>query len=146
MHAVPDTATETRWPAFVAEAQRLGVRSTLSVGMPIREAVAGGLNFYATDVAAFDEQSIEAAKTFAGYAAVALANAHLYETTAALAAQMSDAMATRAVIEQAKGVLVAQQGLTPDEAFEILSRASQNGDRKLRDIAQAIVDGARRPG
>lgn len=77
---------------------------------------------------------------FAGYAAVALANAHLYETTSALAAQMADAMSTRAVIEQAKGVLIAQQHGSVGEAFDIVSRASQTGNRKLRDIAQAIVD------
>ncbi|MGH3745491.1 MAG: ANTAR domain-containing protein, partial [Mycobacteriales bacterium] len=86
------------------------------------------------------------ARTLAGYAAVALANAHLYETTSALAAQMADAMSSRAVIEQAKGVVIAQQHVDADEAFAILSRASQAANRKLRDIAQAVVDGARRDG
>jgi AmiR/NasT family two-component response regulator len=53
-------------------------------------------------------------------------------------------MATRSVIEQAKGVLVAQQGCTPDEAFDLLVRASQAGNRKLREVAAALVEGAQR--
>jgi AmiR/NasT family two-component response regulator len=57
---------------------------------------------------------------------------------------MAEAMSSRAVIEQAKGVLMAQQGVDADEAFAILSRASQVSNRKLRDIAQGIVLGARR--
>ena len=84
------------------------------------------------------------AETFAGYAAVAMANAHLYETTSALAQQMAEAMSSRAIIEQAKGILMAQQGVDSEAAFAMLSRASQTANRKLRDIAQAIVDGASR--
>lgn len=143
---VADTANERRWPDFAADAQSRGVGSSLSVGLPVQKAVTGALNIYALEPRAFDDDAVQLAQTFAGYAAVAMANAHLYSTTAALAEQMQQAMATRAVIEQAKGVLVAQQGCTPDEAFELLVRTSQAGNRKLRDVASALVDGARRGG
>ncbi len=144
VNVIADMDSEQRWPAFVAEAAAHGVCSSVSVGIPIRETVSGGLNLYSLERDAFDREAVLTARTFAGYAAVALANAHLYAATAALADQMSDAMASRAVIEQAKGVVIAQQRVTPDEAFEILARASQAANRKLRDIAQSIVDGAQR--
>jgi AmiR/NasT family two-component response regulator len=52
------------------------------------------------------------------------------------------AMETRPVIDQAKGVLIAERGCSPEEAFGMLSAASQRDNRKVRDIARAIVDGA----
>jgi GAF domain-containing protein len=136
---IVDMAAEERWPAYVPCALERGARSSLSVGLPIQHAVTGALNIYATEPNAFDVESVALAENFAGYAAVALANAHLYSTTAALAEQMQQAMASRAAIEQAKGVLIAQTGCTPDQAFDLLSRRSQNANRKLRDVAAQIV-------
>jgi AmiR/NasT family two-component response regulator len=57
---------------------------------------------------------------------------------------LREAFDSRPVIDQAKGMLVAARGCTPEEAFRILSEASQRENRKVRDIAQAMVDGARR--
>jgi GAF domain-containing protein len=139
---IDDMAAETRWPEYTPRAAEHGVHSSVSVGLPIQQAVTGALNVYATTVHAFDGEGIEIARTFASYAAVALANAHLYATTAALAEQMQHAMASRAVIEQAKGILVAQTRCTPEQAFDLLIRKSQHSNRKLRDIAQVIVDSA----
>ena len=136
---VPDMAAETRWPAFARQALAAGVHSSLSVALPLQEAVLGALNIYATQPAAFDQDGIEMARTFAGYAAVAIANARLYQNTATLAEDMRRAMETRAVIEQAKGILVAQQHCTPEQAFELLTRLSQTTHRKLRDCAADLV-------
>jgi GAF domain-containing protein len=136
---VPDMASEDRWPEFAKNAVAHGVKGSLSVGMPVEDTLAGALNIYATEANAFDDDAVELARTFAGYAAVALANVNLYSTTAALAEQMAEAMRSRAVIEQAKGILIVQQRVTAEEAFGILTRASQASNRKLRDIAQAIV-------
>jgi len=142
---VADMATESRWPTFTSNALKLGVKSSLSVGIPIHENITGALNMYSATPHSFDEDAVALATTFAGYAAVAIANAHLYSTTAALAAQMADAMASRAVIEQAKGILMAQRRCSADEAFQILSRASQVSNRKLRDVAHDIVAGTSQP-
>jgi len=136
---VPDMAAETRWPAFARQALAAGVRSSLSVALPLQEAVLGALNIYAAQPATFDRDAIELARTFAGYAAVAIANARLYQATATLAEDMRRAMETRAVIEQAKGILVAQQRCTPERAFEMLTRLSQSTHRKLRDCAADLV-------
>jgi transcriptional regulator with GAF, ATPase, and Fis domain len=120
---VPDMTAETRWPAFARQALAAGVHSSLSVALPLQEAVVGALNIYASQPAVFDQDAIEMARIFAGYAAVAIANVRLYQNTATLAEDMRRAMETRAVIEQAKGILVAQQHCTPEQAFELLTPA-----------------------
>ncbi len=139
---VDDMSSEERWPAYSKVAAAEGACSTLSVGMPFQHALTGAINIYARDAHAFDDTSVEVAETFAGYAAVAVTNVHLYESTATLASQMQEAMDSRAVIEQAKGILVAQRGGTPEDAFTLLSMASQHRNKKLRDIAAAIVERA----
>jgi GAF domain-containing protein len=141
---VDEMTTDRRWPAFAADAQAQGVASSMSVGLPLQKRVRAALNIYGERPRAFDDAAVELGRTFAGYAATVLANAHLYSSTAAFAEQMRTAMATRAVIEQAKGVLVAQEGCTPEQAFELLVRASQAGNRKLRDVAAATVAAAQK--
>ena len=141
---LPDLDTEERWPVWAAHARERGVASSLSVGLPIQEAVVGTLNVYATRPRAFDAEGVALAKTFAAYAAVALANAHLYESTATLARQMQTAMESRAVIEQAKGIIMGDRRCTSDEAFALLAKISQDTNRKVRDVAEALVERASR--
>ncbi|GIE99254.1 GAF and ANTAR domain-containing protein [Paractinoplanes rishiriensis] len=136
---IPDTDAEPRWADYAKRAAAAGVCSSMAVGLPVQEAVTGALNLYAVRKDAFDDDAIIAAQTFAGYAAVALANAHSYDSTATLARQMRDAMEHRAVIEQAKGIVMAQRRCTADEAFTLLSRTSQDSNRKLRDVAADLV-------
>jgi GAF domain-containing protein len=140
--SVADLAEEKRWPHYIPAALDAGVRSSLSVGLPVHESVAGALNLYATEPHVFDDEATAVAGTFSGYAAVALANAHLYDSTATLAGHMRAAMENRAVIEQAKGLIMAGRRCSSDEAFAILSKLSQDTNRKLRDVAAALVDTA----
>jgi GAF domain-containing protein len=143
--SVPDTATDDRWPDWSARARAAGAHSSLSIGLPVQEAVVGALNIYGTKPDAFDDDAITLAQTFASYAAVAMANAHLYDTTATLAHHMQTAMESRAVIEQAKGIVMAERRCTADEAFSILVKLSQDTNRKLREVAAALVERAARP-
>ena len=140
--SLPDMSRERRWPEFARRAMDSGVHSSLSIGLPVHTEVTGALNVYATRAAAFDAEAIELAQAFSGYAAVALANAHLYDTKASLAQQMQAAMQSRAVIEQAKGILMAGRRCSAEEAFRILSKLSQDTNRKLRDVAAALVQSA----
>jgi GAF domain-containing protein len=139
---IENVDTETRWPGYIPQAAAAGCHSSMSVGLPVHGSVAGALNIYATEPQAFDDDAVALAQTFAGYAAVALANAHLYDTQAALAYQMQTAMASRAVIEQAKGIIMGDRRCTAEQAFQILTKLSQDTNRKLRDVAQALVDSA----
>jgi len=140
--AIDDTATDDLYPDFSRLAAQNGVRHTLSMGMPIPQRTVGALNIYGTGAPVFDEDARRLAGTFAAYAAVSLANAALYTSTAELAEQMQQAMASRAVIEQAKGILLRDNRCSPEEAFAMLVKASSVSNRKLRDIAQSLVDGA----
>jgi GAF domain-containing protein len=136
-----DARQETRWPDYTRVAVERGSLSSLSAPVPIREGLHGGLNLYAVEASAFGGDAREVAGTFASYAAVAVHNMHLFESTRQLAENLDIAMRTRAVIEQAKGILMSQRGCDATEAFNLLAAASQRSNRKLRDIAQAIVNG-----
>ncbi|MEU8165174.1 GAF and ANTAR domain-containing protein [Micromonospora sp. NPDC049004] len=137
--SLPDMAIEQRWPQWAQRARDVGVGSSLSIGLPIQESVVGALNVYGGTAHAFDPPAVAVAEHFAAYAAVALANAHLYDSAATLAEQLREAMRSRAVIEQAKGIIMGERRCTPDEAFALLSKISQDTNRKVRDVAEALV-------
>jgi GAF domain-containing protein len=137
---IADTASDETYPEFAREARRQGVTNTVSIGLPIADRTIGALNVYGTDAGApFDQDAISTARTFAHYAAVALANASLYGSTAELAQQLQQALRSRAVIDQAKGIIMAQLRCSPDDAFRHLTSMSQGQNRKVRDVAAEIV-------
>lgn len=136
--------TDTPYPEFLRAAQRAGIRHTLSVALPVPGRVVGALNLYSAGTEVFSEHAEHTVGTLAGYAAVFIANAALYADAVDLAHQLQIAMASRAVIEQAKGVVMAQKGGSPDEAFTALARLSQTRNVKLRDLAQDVVQRAAR--
>ena len=141
---IDDTRTEQRWPDYVPRVLEVGVRSSLSMPLPYQGSTIGALNVYSSQHAAFaTPESVEVATAVAEAVAVAVANADAHDRLADHARNMRLAMESRAVIEQAKGVLMAQRHVDADAAFEILREASQRYNRKLREIAQAIVDGTR---
>jgi GAF domain-containing protein len=137
--SVPDTATDHRWDGWAVRAAAAGMGSVLSVGLPIVESVSGAVNIYGRPPKAFDDDTVLLAQQFAGYATVALANAHLHDSTANLAHHMQAAMESRAVIEQAKGIIMGERRCGADEAFAILTKISQDSNLKLRDVAAALV-------
>jgi GAF domain-containing protein len=126
----------------VDDAASKGVRSTLSVPLPVQRQVIGALNLYATELGVFDPEVVTLAEQFGDYAAVAIANTTLYMSAAQLAEQMQAAMTSRAVIEQAKGMLMVQRKCDADAAFDILVQLSQHSHRKLREVAQVVVEQA----
>jgi GAF domain-containing protein len=139
---IDDVRTEQRWPDYMAHAQEVGVRSSLSVPLPYQGSSIGALNIYSTKPAAFaTPEALEAGLETAEVVAVAVANAESHWQLGEQARNMRIALDSRAVIEQAKGVLMAQRHVDAEQAFEILREASQRYNRKLRDIAVGIVDG-----
>jgi transcriptional regulator with GAF, ATPase, and Fis domain len=131
---------------FCATAQRQGVSHTMSVGLPVATRFVGALNIYNSTGQPFSDDSDRIAGTFAGFAGIVLANVGLYHDAADLAAQLQAAMKTRSVIEQAKGIIMADKHCSGDEAFKLLTRLSQNQNVKLRIVAQALVDNIAQPG
>jgi GAF domain-containing protein len=140
---VDDMPTEGRWADYPRVAVERGCYSSLSAPLPIADQVVGALNLYSGTPRAFDDEARDLAVTFTRYAAVAVANAFQYETTARLAEDLRRALDSRATIEQAKGILMAQRGCDADEAFHVLTQFSQHTHRKLRDIAATVVEQAR---
>jgi GAF domain-containing protein len=137
---IDDVHTETRWPDYMAHVAATGVRSSLSVPLPYQGTSVGALNIYSTKGAAFaTPESLQAGLEVAEAIAVAVVNADAHAQLSDQARNMRLAMDSRAVIEQAKGVLMAQRHVDADQAFEILREASQRYNRKLRDIALGIV-------
>jgi GAF domain-containing protein len=139
--AVEDTAQSRRWTEFEARAAAEGIGSSLSVPLAVGDSGVGALSLYAPGAGAFAETQLRlahgVAAVVAGLLALALGRAeqtHLVENLRA-------ALAARAIIDQALGILMAQQRCTSDEAFVILRKASQNRNIKLRDLATGIVQG-----
>ena len=144
---IDDMRTETRWPDYVAHVlTATPVLSSLSVPLPYQGSAIGALNNYSTKPAAFaSPESLRAGTDVAEVIAVAVANADAHAQLFDQARNMRVAMESRAVIEQAKGVLMAQRHVDAEQAFEILREASQRYNRKLRDIAAGIVESTAEP-
>jgi GAF domain-containing protein len=137
---VDDMRTETRWPTYVPRVVAQGVRSSLSIPLPFQDTSIGALNNYSSQPSAFaSDESLEAGLEVAEVVAVAVANATAHAELGEQTRNIRLAMESRAVIEQAKGVLMAQRHVDANQAFELLREASQRYNRKLRDIAQGIV-------
>jgi GAF domain-containing protein len=142
--AIDDTAHTDTYPDFGRLAARHGVTHTMSIGLPVEQRTVGALNVYGMDGTPFDESTAELARAFASYAAVSVANAGVYASTATLAENLQKALESRAVIDQAKGILMREHHYSADAAFDELVRLSNNSNRRLRGIAQDIVDDVQR--
>lgn len=136
---VDDMATETRWPRFAPAAAERGVLSCLSLPLIAQDAAVGALSLYALAAKAFGPEETRRAEKFAEPAAGALALGLRLVTYADLIDQLRASLASRAVIDQAVGVIMGQERCTQDKAFAALRTASQNRNVKLRDIAREFV-------
>lgn len=138
VYRIDSTQKDTTWPAFSEAAAARGVNSTLSLPLVANHEGVGALNLYSRMEEAFSEEDEQVAMQFASQAGIVLANAQAYWDAHQLSQDLNEAMKSRAVIEQAKGILMAQ-GRTADEAFQILVRASQRENVKLREVAAQMV-------
>jgi hypothetical protein len=132
---------EDRWPDFTEPAAQKGVLSSLSFPLVVDGDVIGALNLYSEALDAFAASSQEAAGQFAGQAVVAIANAQAHAKALAKIEQLSEALESRDVIGQAKGIIMAEQRVTADEAFDRLRKLSQRVNIKLREVAERVVAG-----
>lgn len=131
---------DTPYPEFAQIVGRAGVRQVISVGLPLAERTIGGLNIYKTAEGPVTHSFLEQAQAIARYAAVVVSLAGRYVAAAEEAAHLRTAMQSRAGIEQAKGILMARDGCTADEAFDVLRSISQHRNVKLRDVARSVTN------
>jgi GAF domain-containing protein len=134
---------ETRWPRFAAAAGDAGIGRVLSVPLHVQGRPIGAMNLYAREGDGFGPADESRARLFAHHASVVLANAAAFATAEARASQLLEALESRDVIGQAKGIIMAREGCDAEEAFDVLRRASQRTHKKLRDLAQEVVDSVR---
>ena len=129
---VPDLATETRWPAFTERAARAGAGSMLCLRLFVSGDDLGAMNLYNRAPHAFTDESWRTGMAFAAHAAVALAQVQEND-------QLREAIDSRDVIGQAKGILMERHGLTGGQAFQLLTQASQQRNVRLHALAQELV-------
>jgi GAF domain-containing protein len=136
---VDDLSREERWDHYRPPAIAYGVLSSLSLPLIIDGESLGALNLYSSVSAAFDGPQREQAEKFAAQSADALTVSLRHVQQAEAQRQLAEALASSSLIEQAIGILMGQQRCTAAVAFDLLRKASQHRNRKLRDIAADIV-------
>jgi GAF domain-containing protein len=139
---IASTCEPGRFEEFRAAAAAHGVLSTLSFPLLVDQRPVGALNLYSRRERAFGDAERSDGAVFAAHAAIVLANAHAYWDARELSTGLGEAMKNRAVIEQAKGMLMAAEGLDEEEAFAVLVRASQRQNVKLSVVASRLMEGA----
>ena len=140
-----NAATDPRWPKFGPLSERHGIESVLGTPLEVRGRVIGALNLYGKRPGAFFDVDVEVAALLATHAAVVLANAQAFENERVEKEHLAKALESRGVIERAKGVLIEREKCSADEAFQMLVRASQTLNRKLRHVAEEVAEDAEGP-
>jgi GAF domain-containing protein len=136
----PQLQADERWPTFRPAAVREGVVSCLSLPLVIgNHGTAGALNLY-SQKQPFEQLDEDIGRRFVTPASVAVANAWAYARAQQVIEQLQEALRSRDVIGQAKGIIQARERIGADEAFERLRTISQNRNVKLRDLARAVVE------
>jgi GAF domain-containing protein len=130
---------DSRWPRFGGRVARMGVHSALSLPLMVGDHVIGAINSYANSHDAFGEHAVQLGSQFAGPAAVSIYNAQLLAGARERAEQLQQALESRAVIDQAIGIIRSRSGASAEWAFARLVRMSQAENTKLHVIAERFV-------
>lgn len=136
---VDDLADDTRWPLYGPGATVAGVRSVLALSLSAR-GTKGALNLYARYPKAFGVIDRAKGLILAGLAGQALSTAQAHDMETQRLDNLQGALLTRELIGQAQGILMERERVTAIQAFDILRRASQHLNIKLREVAQNLVD------
>jgi len=135
---------DPRWPRFGPRAGRLGVQSVLSLPLLTPDGVLGAVNVYAHSKWVFDDRAEQLGQLFAVPAAVPVQNAQILAQTRRTADNLQAALVTRAVIDQAIGIIISRTGISADDAFDRIRGRSQQEHLKVYAVATQIVEDAAR--
>jgi transcriptional regulator with GAF, ATPase, and Fis domain len=137
-----DLETEfDRWPMFAPEATRAGYRSVHALALRCQDQVIGALNLFGTTPGAFSANDLVSAQAMADVATIGILQQRAISEARILAEQLQSALNSRVVIEQAKGVLAERAQVNLDDAFNMLRSHARNNNRRLRDVAEAFIEG-----
>jgi GAF domain-containing protein len=134
-----------RWPSFSAAALKAGFQSALALPLRLREATLGALNLLGVTQTPMGQADIIVARAFADLATLSIIQHRTAAEAQRLNEQLSGALTSRVVIEQAKGVIAERAGADLAEAFSRLRTYARNHNLRLTDVAQAAVDGTLDP-
>jgi GAF domain-containing protein len=137
---VDDIEATDRWPTYRAKALELGLRSVIGVPLNAHGQTIGVLNVYRPEPGPWSSDDVEACEILAAMGAGYILHANQLRASQELAEQLQEALDSRAIIERAKGLLMATEQVDAETAFKGLRQASMDANRKLRDIARDIVD------
>lgn len=129
-----------RWPEFGHAARTAGFRTVTAVPMRLRGQILGALDLFLTDTDGLTDTDLAVAQAMADLATIAILQDRSAVDDQTVISQLRTALETRVVIEQAKGV-VAQEGLSMDEAFHRIRQHARNTNQRLSDVSTAIVSG-----
>ncbi len=136
--------SDKRWPQFGGRVARMAVHSALSLPLMVGDEVIGAINAYARNRDAFGEHAVQLGSLFAGPAAVSVYNAQLLAGAQERTKALQRALESRAVIDQAIGIVRSRSGVSAEVAFDRLIRLSQTENVKLHLVAERIVEEAAR--
>ena len=139
-----DLTEDQRWPQFSSAVSRVGLRGVLALYLGT-DGTIGALNLYAHYPSAFGAVDRARAVILAGLAGLAISRAESTEKQERRADNLLEALATRELVGQAQGILMERERITAPQAFDVLRRASHHLDRKLREVAQDLVETGERP-
>jgi GAF domain-containing protein len=139
--SVADLASVDRWPRFTAAAAKVGFTAVHALPMRLRSEVIGALNFFDADSGPLAESKLRIGQALADVATIGLLQQRAIHRRDALTEQLQTALNSRVLIEQAKGVLAERLHLDVDDAFALLRDGARSHNRRLSELAQAIVDG-----
>jgi len=146
MVVVPDLeAMSDRWPMFVPAARDAGFSAVIAVPLRLRDATIGALNLFRAQPYEPSPDELRLAQAFADIATIGILQQRSVHRSSVLAEQLQQALNSRVIIEQAKGVLAERHSVTMDLAFESLRRHARNSNLKLGAAALAIVTGDGEP-
>ena len=143
IHAA-DLTAEARWPKFSPAAVERGLRAVLASPIPYNQTAIGVVVVFSTKVHPWSPEGELALVAFTDLAALTIANTMQSEQRGELATQLQRALDARVLIEQAKGALVARDGVTAKEAFEQMRRRARAERRRVVEVADEIMSAAGR--
>lgn len=135
---------EERWPHWTVRVAQLGLGSSISTPLAVRGEALGAVKVYARREAAYTDRDEELLALFADKASVTLTNAMSHEEARRLSEQLRQALRSRDVIGQAKGILRERHGVDEEAAFGMLAEEAQRTNQKLRNVAARLLDSAGR--
>jgi GAF domain-containing protein len=138
VHAA-DLTAEARWPKFSPAAVERGLRAVLASPIPYNQMAIGVVAVFSTEVHPWTPEGELALVAFTDLAALTIANTMQSEQRGELAIQLQRALDARVLIEQAKGALVARDGVSPKEAFEHLRRKARAERRRVVEVAAEVM-------